>query len=357
MALLVVPPIATADEWLSGEDATGTWGGRRTALDEHGLHIDLDYVGETFTRDAKAIAYRANLDLVLELDTEKAGWWRGGTVLTYAQHDHGDGVSDELGLAMPVSNFEAEDFTQLSEFWLYQELPHGVALRLGKQDANRDFAAPRFAGNFINSSYGVLPTAPMPSFPAPALGTALFVQPLEWLGVRGGVYDGGPHVESFAGSAFEDGDGVFVVGAVELTADPDGPRDTSCQLGGWHHSGLDRSGAVAVADLMLRLSPGADQSKRSLQFFVRGNLDPDAAAPDAEYYLGGGATAHGFLGMNNTVGLGGGFVSIDNADQGFLELFFKWRPLEWFSLQPDLQVYFIEDDTHVLAGLRFKLKL
>ena len=42
---------------------------------------------------------------------------------------------------------------------------------------------------------------PMPSFPAPALGAALFVQPAQWMSLRGGLYDGAPRSGSFAGSA------------------------------------------------------------------------------------------------------------------------------------------------------------
>ena len=357
LAVLALPAAARADDWLSGEDATGTWGGARTALDEHGLHIDLDYVAETFVRDVEAIAYRGNLDLLVELDTAKANLWKGGTVLAYVQHDHGDGVSDELGLEMPASNYEGESFTQLSEFWLYQELPCRVALRLGKQDANRDFAAPRFGGNFLNSSYGVLPTTPLPSFPAPALGTAVFVQATDWLNLRGGVYEGAPQLESFAGHAFDDGAGVFAIGAVQIETGQGSARDARYQVGGWHHSGLGRSGGYASADLMMHLVPGATQARRSVQLFARVNWEPDANAPDAELYVGGGATAHGFVGANNTVGLGFGYVSVAGADQGFLELLFKWRPLAWFSVEPDVQVYFIGADTHVLLGLRCKIKL
>lgn len=213
---------------------------------------------------------------MLKLDTEKAGLWSGGTFFVHGQHTHGDGVSDALGLVMPVSFYESESFTQVSELWLHQELPHGISLRVGKQDANRDFA---------------------------------------------------------------------------------GPRDTAFQLGGWHHSDLDRSGLFAIADLLLRVTPGRTGNRRSVQLFVRGQWEPDAAEPDTDLYLGGGATVHGFTGTNNTVGVGAGYVSLQGEDEGFLELFFKWRPLPWFSLEPDVQFYFQGEEAHVLTGLRCKVKL
>jgi hypothetical protein len=366
------PPDADADrsrqtagglrEWLDGEDATGTWGGVRTKLEQHGLHIDVDYVAETFARDLDTIGYRANLDVLVTLDTEKAGLWRGGNVLVYGQDAHGDGVSDELGLVMPVSFYEAGDFTQVSELWLLQELPGRLTLRLGKQDANRDFAAPRFGGNFMNSSYGVLPTTPMPSFPAPALGASLSLQATPWLALRTGVYDGAPRMESFAGAAFEKGAGVFSPGALVVGRGADGPRDLSCQLGGWHHSDLDTGGAFAIAELLLRLLPREDGSPRSVQLFARGQWEPNADAsradaPVADLYLGGGVTAHGLLEADHTIGIGAGYVSLDGDDEGFVEIFSKWRPATWFTVEPDAQFYFQGAQLHVLSGLRVKVKL
>ncbi|HEY2775905.1 MAG TPA: carbohydrate porin [Candidatus Binatia bacterium] len=348
--------------WLAGPDATGDWGGERTKLDEHGVHFDVTYTSEVFTRDFEAVKYRGDADLMLTVDTAKAGMWKGGTLFGYAQDDRGDGVSPHLGLVMPVSNYEAPAFTQLSELWIYQQLPAGFALRLGKQDANRDFASPRFGGNFLNSSFGVLPTAPMPSFPAPALGASLFAQPASWLSLRGGVYDGSSRSESFAGSAFNHGGGVFAIGAARLEQGLDGPRDIVWQVGGWHLSGDNRSGGFAVGDLFVHMPvTDAHPDPRTFQFFVRTNFEPDAkSGPDgkvAKVYVGGGATAHGFFGKNNTVGLGSGYVSVEGADETFLELFFKWRPLAWFTIEPDAQLYFDGNDTHVVIGLRTKLKL
>src|SRR5262249_20902999 len=289
------------------------------------------------TRDTDAAGYRSNLDLLLQLDTERAHLWNGGTVLVYGQDGHGDGVSAAHDFAMPVSNYEGPSFTQLSEFWLYQQLPLGIAMRLGKQDANRDFAAPRFGGNFVNSSLGVLPTCPLPSYPAPALGAALFVPLAKWLDLRGGAYEGDPRVESFGAHAFNGS--VFAIGALNVAARQDGSHDAIVQLGGWHHSDSDRNGAFAIADLLVPLPPGGEHDHRSVQMFARANWEPDAEAPDAKLYVGGGVTAHGFIGGNNTLGVGGGYVSVNDAHQGFVELFFKWRPLVWFTVEPDLQLY------------------
>src|SRR5205085_6830203 len=185
-----------------------------------GIEIAVDYIGESYVLDGgDDVSYLGDLDLYLTFDTEKLHAWRGGTIFVYGENNHGTGLSDRLGLLMPQSNLEAEPFTQLSEFWLEQTLGSHITLRLGKQDGNRDFAGPRFAGNFVNSSFGVLPGSPLPSFPAPALGVAVLTQWTEWFGVRAAVYEGDPRIESFGGHAFDEHAGVMAIGSLEVHHD------------------------------------------------------------------------------------------------------------------------------------------
>jgi hypothetical protein len=354
--LLAAPGRSSADAWPYVDRATGTWNGARTTLEERGVHLEVNYTGEVFARDDDAGAYHSNLDMQLTVDTEKACCWKNGTIFVYGQVGQGGGVSDDgEDFLMPVSNYEAPDFSQLSELWLYQDLPGGVSFRLGKQDANRDFAAPRFGGNFVNSSFGVLPITPLPSYPMPALGLAAFVQTTSWLQLRGGIYEGNPKLESFGAHAFNADAGAFAIGAAHVDVAEIGRRDIIVQLGGWHHTGLDRAGAFGIVDYFLPLDLG--DWHRSVQVFVRGDVEPEATAPDAKVYVGGGLSVHGFLGAHNTAGLGFGYVSVTNADQGFVELFFKWRPFAWLGIEPDCQLYFLHGDPHVITGLRSKLKL
>ncbi len=358
LVLLAAVRRSWAGDWPYGDRATGTWNGARTALEDRGIHLEVNETAETFARDADAVGWRSNLDMLLAVDSDRAHLWPGGSLLVYGQDGHGDGVSGKPGFAMPVSNYEAPSFSQLSELWLYQLLPYGVSVRLGKQDANRDFAAPRFGGNFMNSSFGVLPTAPIPSYPAPALGAAAFVQTTDWLGFRGGLYEGDSRIQSVGGDTFKPGSGGFAIGAAHLDVGELGGRDVLVQLGGWHHTGLDRTGGFGIVDYFLPLASD-EQEHTSVQLFLRGNFEPEATAPDAQVYVGGGVTAHGFrwFGVHDTIGLGFGYVSVTDAHQGFVELFFKWRPFAWFTVEPDLQLYFLGGDAHVVTGLRTKLKL
>ena len=92
------------------------------------------------------------------------GGWKGGTFFFYFQNNHGNGISPEAGVAQPVSYIEPDtSFNQLSEFWYHQEFFDGkFAFKIGKMDANGDFAATDTGGHFIQSSAGAFPTLIMP---------------------------------------------------------------------------------------------------------------------------------------------------------------------------------------------------
>ncbi len=363
-------PVAAAGLWAAltaallpacahaGDRATGDWGGVRTTLADHGVEVEADYLGESMVLDGDdEISYLGNLDLYVTFDTEKLHAWNGGTVFVYGENKHGSGLSDDVGLLMQVTNLEASSFTQLSEFWLEQQLGSHIVVRLGKQDGNRDFASPRFAGNFINSSFGVLPGSPLPSYPAPALGVAVLADWTKWFGARAAIYEGEPRVESFGAHAFEDHAGVFGIASLHLHHSVIGQESAGeFEVGGWTHSGEDRSGVYGIYDLLLYQHPEDKEDERSVQGFVRGGWSPEQ--PDQiGTYVGGGLTAHGFLGMHNTIGVGTGYVKSDTTHETFVELMFKWRPRPWFTVEPDVQVYDTEHGHPVFFVLRVKLKL
>jgi len=358
LLLLAAAPAAAEQpeapkSWWRGDDATGTWGGGRTWLGRHGVLIDLDYTAETFARVAgpgtgRRAHYRGTIDLYTTIDSGKLGAWKGGTLFVYGQSGHGGGVSPGIAADMPLSNLEAPDFIELAEAWYEQYLgDERITLRLGKQDSNRDFAAPRFPGNFLHSSYGALPTIPMPTFPAAGVGAAVLVDPTSWFGVRAAVYEGAPEIERLD-TAFADGS--FAIGQVMARhhlgcARPDAIEYTA---GGWYHSTGDAYGVFAVVDALVPLTPGG---KRAVGTSVRG-----AWAHGGDAFVGGALTFHPVRG-NDTVGLGAGHL---RGSETFVEAFYKARINKWWNVQPDVQIVFQpggQDATALVLGLRVKLKL
>jgi hypothetical protein len=129
---------------------------------------------------------------------------------------------------------------QISEYWFQQDLfGKRLRIKLGKQDVNVDCCALDYGGDFINSSFGVIPTVPMPTFPDPALGASAFPEPADWMGLSAGMYDGAPNGGSLGfDTAFDGKGGGF--GIVELTLRTSliGKRlkPGAYRIGFWYHS-------------------------------------------------------------------------------------------------------------------------
>ena len=89
-----------------------------------GLAVEYIYTGEVFANmrggldTRRAAAYRGNFDLVMIGDLDEMGFAPGGTIFLYGQNGHGCGLTDTyVGDFQTISNIDAPDFMQMSEFW------------------------------------------------------------------------------------------------------------------------------------------------------------------------------------------------------------------------------------------------
>ena len=377
--------------WLDGEHLTGTWGGARSALADRGVTIDVFYASEAFTARGES-SVLGHVDAAITLDTHKLGLWDGGTFYALGQNNHGNsGITSTVGSAQPVTNLEADPYTQLTELFFEQTaLDERLRIRIGKQDANRDFGTPRFGGNFINNNFGMYPTSPLPSYPTTGLGALVAVQPVAWLTGKAGIYEGNPDVGGFGlTSAFQSGNGYTLVGGAAAThhygpADRDGGTTSA---GAWWRSGDfmevgspgsggagmprtfdSNAGWFVQNDERIYLHPSDPDDPRGLTVILRASWARPDRTPVTRY-AGGSAAWHG-IGprRNDTVGLGAGYFRVAEplggspgpGDEYFVEAFYKLRLTAFFSLQPDLQWFHHPggDGTNALvAGLRVKVKL
>jgi porin len=371
------------------QHATGDWGGARPWLDEHGVIFELTYTGEVFSKlrggiDAdSATEYRGNLDLTASFDTERLGLWRGGSLFFYFQNGHGRGLTEYVGETQLISNLDAHDFTQVSEYWLEQRLLGGrVRIKLGKQDANIDFAALDYGGDFIHSSFGPIPTVPMPSFPDPALGAAVFLDPADWMTLGAGVYDGAPDGGSSGfDTALDDKGGGFGIAELTLRTSLVGDASNSgaYRIGVWYHSDdveeitgapapeifSDNHGVYLAFDQLLFAERVDSEEGQGLAGFAQFGWAPGDRNELARYF-GGGLIYTGALPDRDAdvVGLSVAHVRFSErvkqldgrAHETAVELFYKAQLTPWLSLQPDLQ--FIanpggQEKDAVAVGLRF----
>jgi porin len=180
--------------------ATGDWGSLRTALLRKGIAIDIELLADSSTNLSGGLrrgsAVRGPVLVGLSIDTAPLLGWPGGRLFAGIQaHQGRHGTEAFVGDAQGFDNVDAVRFRQVSELWYEQDLLQGkVRLKIGKQDANADFAYVENASDFLNASGGFSPTIQgFPSYPDPATGASLFVSPRRWLYSRAGLYDGATH--------------------------------------------------------------------------------------------------------------------------------------------------------------------
>jgi porin len=186
------------EEKMSGTHLFDDIGGHRTALQEFGITYELLYTGEIFWNldggIQKGNDYRGDFSLQLELDTQTAGLWKNGLFYLHLQEQHGYGITARyVGDFQVLSNIDADDFKQVSEFWYKHAIINETLwTKIGKMESNADFAFVEYGGEFINSSPGFHPTIPLVSFPDQDWGIVLGIEPVDAFSMNMGLYQGRP---------------------------------------------------------------------------------------------------------------------------------------------------------------------
>ncbi len=186
--------------WFSREHLLGDFSKARQFLEDHGITLDFVYTGEVLWNTHGGIntndsdEYRGDLSLFVELHTQEAGWWNNGTFFLHLQEQHGRGITNEhVGDFQVLSNIDDDDFKQISEFWYkHTLLDDRLWIKLGKMEANADFAFVDNGVEFINSSPGFSPTIPLVTYPNQDWGIVVGVKPVDWFYMNVGIYQGDP---------------------------------------------------------------------------------------------------------------------------------------------------------------------
>lgn len=195
---------ADADQsssWFEFDRATGDWGGHRTKLEESGVTVEATFIGEWFSVVDGGVSSqssaRALFDVNVTLDLERMFKWEGASVFADLYWIDGPSLSADAGDFQGASNIEADHRLQLSELWFEQLLFDGkVRVKLGKIEANSEFAFVDSAGEFINSSAGFSPTLiALPSYPDPSTGVIISWMPNEHFSITAGFMDGAATVD------------------------------------------------------------------------------------------------------------------------------------------------------------------
>lgn len=137
-------------------------------------------------------AVRNLFELAVSASTEPLLGFSGGAVGLSFQNQAGRDGSRLSGDLQVFSNIDADGRSQLAELWyehVFEDIP--LRIRVGKVDANTQFAFVEHGIEFLQSSMGFSPTVfVLPTYPDPSPGINMFYGETEGFYAGIGIYDG-----------------------------------------------------------------------------------------------------------------------------------------------------------------------
>jgi porin len=298
---------------------------------------------------------RRPLLAAVEVDAERLLGWRGGRFRVSTQSHAGAHGGALVGDAHGFDNVDAEPFDQVSEAWVEQSAWDGrLRLKLGKVDANTEFARVLQGGEFLNSVAGFSPTIQaFPTYPDPAASVNVLAQPAPWLELGAAVYDGATQAGCHGrtgnrglGTFWGAPDALFAIGEVGVRR-TSGGRTGRIAAGAWRHGGdfvrhdgssaAGTSGQYAVVEQ--RLSRGEFDAPGIGVFVQWGRADRALAAVDRHLALG--LTARAPLPGRADDSAGVLWSQLRFADgrrnEHAIEAFYGAQVRPWLHVKPDVQ--------------------
>jgi porin len=372
------PPSESAGPlgFLTGIDRSSTmlgdmWG-LRPLLNQYGMTFNLQETSEVLGNVSGGTRRGADYDglttATLQLDTQRAFGWYGGTFNVSALQIHGrDLSSDNLQTLQTASGIEADRATRLWELWYQQKFldEDRLDVKVGQQSLDQEFMVSQNAGIFVNTMFGwpMLPSADLPgggpAYPLSALGVRMRARPVDELTFLVGVFNGSPvsnntgdpQMRNPSGTSFPLHGGGLIVAEMQyvypaldtlVTADQGEPLARTYKLGFWYDterfadlrydtSGLSLANPAsngipqshsgnfaiyAVADQMVWRS--FDDPDRNVNAFVRVMGTPDADRNLITFSMNAGLTMHEpFLHRDDdTFGIGMGYTKVSGRASG-----------------------------------------
>jgi porin len=363
------PPTSDRDS-----HAGGDLFGLRPWLAARGMSLEALILGDLSRNFRGGVStgkevFRHLLEVSFTLETEPLFGVEGGTFFADFQTQDGrHGTENLVGDFQGFSNIDAPGFTALYELWYEQVFLGGrLRLKLGKIDANNEFAFVEHGGPLINSSAGFSPTMlGLTTYPNPATGVVLFASPVEDLYVGGGLFDGATQAGRPTGTRgpstlFGAPSDLFLVAEAGRRTTTAAGRLRRVGLGVTHHTGdfdlVDGSGRTEagatsyylVLDQHLeRQADAALASRRTIDGFLQLGYTDDRLSP-VDLHAGAGVVWNGFLSGRDADSFGfmGTYVRFGEAARAagaFVdsyelawELFYRLELTAWLYLKPDLQ--------------------
>ena len=361
--------ITKADEPQAGfwqrESLGGNWLGLQPSAEKYGVSYELIYTADIFENLTgglkKGGAYRGDFSFYLHFDPAGAGLWEDGGFFVHLQHEHGHGISGRyVGDYQMLSNIDADGFQQVSEFWYIHDFAEDCLwLKVGKQEANADFAFVEYGLEFIHSSPGLIPTIPLPTFPDPDWGLVIGLSPAAWFSLNTGVYQGEPNGGRSISHTLDQLQGPMVLMEPAFHYALAGLQG-HFRVGGWWNgnrferfdrghpepgsAGESYGGYLSWDQEIWKENSAAEGDGQGIGLFAQYGYAPEDRW-EANHYLGGGIQWTGLLPQrdNDCLGLGIFHVifsdqteRVENAETA-IEIFYSYKASQWLCLKPDVQ--------------------
>jgi len=165
-------------------------------LNEHGIAPQGVFVYDWSKalhadQDSEGGFGRYSFDLLVPIDGKKLFGLNGSAGMVRLKHHINVFGETYDGAAQVYSNIDANSRTTPYEIWFEQRLlSDKLRFKVGKIDANTEFAVVQNAGDFLNSSMGYSPTiVTFPTYPEPKLAATAFAHTRSGYGLGLGVFE------------------------------------------------------------------------------------------------------------------------------------------------------------------------
>jgi porin len=212
--------------------------GLRSLLAQYGISLALSETSEVLGNltggTRQGFEYDGLTQMALQLDTQQAFGWYGGTFHVSALQIHGRNLSvDNLSTLQTTSGIEADAGARLWELWYQQKFleEDRADVKIGQQSLDQEFILSQNALVFVNTMFGwpLLPSEDLPgggpAYPLSTLGVRLRARPNDSVTLLVGVFNGSPVLtnpstldpqqQNASGTSFSVRNGQLLIGEVQ----------------------------------------------------------------------------------------------------------------------------------------------
>lgn len=352
------PPVATTQRWVQWARLSGDWASMRSSLASAGIRLsagqmsDLSAVGRPGA-DRRAFGWGL-LDLNAAFDLDKMGGPKGGSAFVQYFVKAGGHGSRWLGDLQGFSNLDGDSFHHLYEAWYQQVLFRDrLRLKVGRVDANTEFARVASAGEFIAPAAGLSPAIrTLPTYPNPALSVNAFFTPTPNVFLGAGVYDGSDPGDP-ASRAWAT---TFLIGESGATWKASGSSlPGRVAVGFWRHNGRfddqqdtgpsgDSGVYLVIEQAVWAAGKATDEGRPQVTLFAqysRANTRVEAIRDHLGF--GVGWTGPFASRSDDALGVYATWVSVPRSQGGLIQSeysigpFYKCQVTPWLSVKPDVR--------------------